>query len=82
MINTTIPTRLISLHINPTSSNPIVEIPVNYPFTYEFRVVEFVNVEGKVVKSRLQIQRNIHDEYGNISYSEGWADIPRIQLPI
>lgn len=52
------------------------------PISFHFQVVEYVDDTGKVIKSRLEVQRNIHDDYGNIQFSDPWFEVPRIQRPI
>lgn len=49
------------------------------PISYEFQVVEYVE-GGKITKVALQMKRNTHDQYGNITIHGTWNDVPRIQV--
>ena len=60
----------------------IQEVFIPQAISYSFVVVEYVDSNNKVVKSRLETQRNVHDQYGNIQYSDQWFEVPRIQRPI
>lgn len=50
------------------------------PLSYEFRVVEDLSAEDKVVKVRLQIQVWEHDEFGSGTCKQYWSDVPRIKM--
>ena len=65
-------------------SLPIVTTPQQAqfvkPLSYEFRVVEDISAEDKVVKVRLQLQVWEHDEYGSGTVKQYWTDVPRIKM--
>lgn len=84
MNNKIIPAKQLAIYppTGSTNSGVVGVANVLYGVSYDFQVVEFVDNEGKVVKSRLEVQRNIHDDYGNIQISEGWYEVPRIQRPL
>ena len=52
------------------------------PLSYQFQVVEYTDVDGKVVKVELQVQKTEHDNYGNVIASSGFQPVPRIKLPL
>lgn len=84
MNNKVIPTKQLNIYppTGSTSSGLMGIVTVPHAISYDFQVVEFVDSNNKVIKSRLEVQRNIHDDYGNIAHSEGWTEVPRIQRPI
>lgn len=59
---------------------PVSPIDFVKPVSYEFRVVEDMNAEDKVVKVRLQIQVWEHDEFGSGTVKQWWTDVPRIKM--
>lgn len=61
---------------------PVQTLPQQYapfvkPLSYEFRVAEIVNDEGKVETVKLQMQVWESDEYGSCIVKERWHDVPR-----
>lgn len=56
---------------------PPMTVPI--PLSYEFRVVEYVD-EGKIIKARMQVKINQHDQYGNVTLTGNWEDVPRVQF--
>lgn len=50
------------------------------PLSYEFRVAEFVDDDGKVERVKLQVQVWEHDEYGAGIVKQFWSDVPRIKI--
>lgn len=52
-------------------------IPFVKPVSYEFRVAEFLDDEGKIEKVKLQVQVWEHDEYGAGVVKQFWHDVPR-----
>lgn len=74
-------TQLIIKKIYATPAPPQA-IPIDFvkPLSYEFRVVEDVNSEDKVIKVRLQVQVWEHDEFGSGNVKQWWADVPRIKM--
>lgn len=57
-------------------------IPIQFvkPLTYEFRVAEVVDDNGKIETVKLQMQTFEHDEYGTPSLKTFWQDVPRIKI--
>lgn len=64
----------------PTVQPPPIEINFVKPLSYDFRVAETVDSSGKITKVSLQVQIWEHDEYGNGTILECWADVPRIMF--
>lgn len=60
----------------PPPSPPLITFP--NPLSYEFRVVEYVD-QGKIIKARLEVKINQHDQYGNMSFDGTWEEVPRVQ---
>ena len=61
---------------------PVQTLPQQYapfvkPLSYEFRVAEIVNDEGKTETVKLQMQVWEHDEYGSGIVKQFWQDVPR-----
>ena len=61
---------------------PVQTLPQQYapfvkPLSYEFRVAEIVNDEGKTETVKLQMQVWEHDEYGSGIVKQFWHDVPR-----
>jgi len=61
---------------------PVQTLPQQYaqfvkPLSYEFRVAEIVNDEGKIETVKLQMQVWEHDEYGSGIVKQFWHDVPR-----
>jgi hypothetical protein len=61
---------------------PVQSLPQQYspfvkPLSYEFRVAEIVNDDGKVETVKLQMQVWEHDEYGSGTVKQYWSDVPR-----
>ena len=66
-------------------SLPIQTLPQQYasfvkPLSYEFRVAEIVNDEGKIETVKLQVQVWEHDEYGSGVVKQFWQDVPRFKF--
>lgn len=59
---------------------PPQQIPFVKPLTYEFRVAEIVDDEGKIEKVKLQVQVWEHDEYGSGIVKTIWQDVPRYKF--
>ena len=51
------------------------------PLSYEFRVAEYEDKNGDVVKVGLQVQVTEHDNYGVGLVKQTWTDVPRVRLP-
>ena len=70
----------------PSGPNFQVNIPqssvtVVKPISYQFRVAEYVDLEGKVVKVGLQVSVFEHDNFGGRQLRKDWTDVERVQLP-
>ena len=64
---------------------PVQTLPQQYapfvkPLSYEFRVAEIVNDEGKTETVKLQMQVWEHDEYGSGIVKYYWSDVPRVKF--
>ncbi len=64
----------------PAVQVPAATAPFVKPVSYEFRVAEFVDDDGKVEKVKLQMQIWEHDEYGSGTVKTYWHDVPRIKI--
>ena len=70
--------QLTSTQINlPVQALPQQYAPFVKPLSYEFRVAEIVNDEGKIETVKLQMQVWEHDEYGSGIVKQFWHDVPR-----
>jgi hypothetical protein len=54
--------------------------PFVKPVSYEFRVAEILDEEGKIEKVQLQMQIWEHDEYGSGTVKQYWSAVPRIKI--
>ena len=54
--------------------------PFVKPVSYEFRVAELLDEEGKIEKVQLQMQIWEHDEYGSGNVKQYWNAVPRIKI--
>lgn len=59
---------------------PSLQFTFAKPVSYEFRVAEHVDTEGKIIKVGLQVQMWEHDEYGAGNVVQGWTDVQRVKL--
>lgn len=64
----------------PVVPQPQQYVPFVKPVTYEFRVAEFLDDNGKIEKVSLQVQVWEHDEYGSGTVREFWRDVPRARF--
>ena len=69
-----------------TSGSFKVEVPQSSvmmakPLSYQFRVAEYVDETGNIVKVGLQVQIWEHDNYGGAYPKKDWTDVERVQLP-
>jgi hypothetical protein len=76
---------LDTIQVNqPIPSAPVFPLPATItfpaPLSYEFRVVEYIDDDGKVGKVELQTKLHKHDQYGQVTYSGNWEPVPRVQL--
>jgi hypothetical protein len=67
---------------SPPTPTPPLAIPIQFvkPLSYEFRVAEIVNDEGKIESVKLQMQVWEHDEYGSGNVKQYWSDVPRYKF--
>lgn len=64
----------------PQTAPPNISVPFAKPESYEFRVAEFVDEHGKIVKVGLQVRTWDHDEYGVGNLKMDWLDVPRVVI--
>lgn len=59
---------------------PALSFTFPKPVSYEFRVAEHIDAEGKITKVGLQVQVWEHDEYGVGIIKQTWTDVQRVKL--
>ena len=64
---------------------PVLALPQQYapfvkPLSYEFRVAEIVDDNGKIEKVKLQVQVWESDEFGSCTVKQYWQDVPRCKF--
>lgn len=59
---------------------PSLQFTFPKPVSYEFRVAEHIDDEGKIIKVGLQVQVWEHDEYGAGNICLPWIDVQRVKL--
>lgn len=59
---------------------PSLQVAFAKPVSYEFRVAEHLDAEGKITKVGLQVQVWEHDEYGAGNIVQFWSDVPRVKI--
>jgi hypothetical protein len=68
----------------PTPPVPITPpaLPVQFvkPLSYEFRVAEVIDENGKIESVKLQMQIWEHDEFGTGTIKQSWTDVPRYKF--
>lgn len=69
------------IHI-PQDSSQIAELWIPQSISYSFQIAEYIDSNNKVIKSRLEVSRNIHDQYGTIIQSDPFIEVPRVQRPV
>ena len=62
------------------STPPPITIQFVKPLSYEFRVAEVVDKDGKIISVKLQMQVYEHDEYGSSIVKQYWSDVPRYKF--
>lgn len=62
------------------STPPAIPFQFVKPVSYEFRVAETVDDDGKITKVALQMQVWEHDQYGSGNVKQTWADVPRVKF--
>lgn len=70
----------ISLPTPPYNPLPSQSVPFVKPLSYEFRVAETVDIDGKITKVSLQMQVWEHDEFGTGNVKQTWHDVPRVKF--
>lgn len=82
MFNVNTPAKLEtqSYFLPQPSPPPATSMTIVKPVSYQFQVVEYVD-KDKIMKVELQAQVTIHDEFGNVIRSSGFAAVPRVQMP-
>ena len=73
-------TKQVYLPVPNYTPPPAQSITLPKPLSYEFRVAEIVDDDGKVEKVRLQVQVWEHDECGSGNVKQVWTDVPRIKF--
>lgn len=74
-------TKQISLPVPPMPPMPVAQsMTFPKPLSYEFRVAEIVDADGKVETVKLQMQIWEHDEYGSGILKQTWQDVPRYKF--
>lgn len=61
-------------------TQPQLQFTFPKPLSYEFRVAEVVDDNGKITNVKLQMQVWEHDEYGNGTVKQYWSDVPRCKF--
>lgn len=64
----------------PQTTPPAQQFTMPKPLSYEFRVAETVDDDGKILSVKLQVQVWEHDEYGAGNVRIYWQDVPRIKF--
>ena len=64
----------------PVQTPPPIAVDFVKPLSYEFRVAETVDIEGKITKVALQVQVWEHDEYGSGNVKQTWTEVPRYKF--
>lgn len=67
------------LYVTPPmpASPPAIPIQFVKPLSYEFRVAEIIDEDGRIETVKLQMQVWEHDEYGSGNVKQYWTDVPR-----
>lgn len=73
-------TKQVYLPVPPQTPPPAQSFTFPKPLSYEFRVTETVDDDGKVLFVKLQMQIWEHDEYGTGTVKHYWQDVPRIKV--
>ena len=78
---TQLSTKQVYLPVPPQPAPPVAQ-SFNFvkPLSYEFRVAEHYDDEGKITKVALQMQVYEHDEYGSGIVKQFWHDVPRAKF--
>lgn len=59
---------------------PAATVMLPRPLSYDFRVVENVDIDGKIISVRLQYQVWEHDQHGNGTVTQYWQDVQRVKM--
>lgn len=77
----TLKTEQLYLPQQPTPvAPPLQSFTFPKPLSYDFRVAEYVDKDGKILKVSLQMQVVEHDQYGTGNIVNDWHDVPRIKF--
>lgn len=72
------------IYVTPSLPVPMAPPPITLqfvkPLSYDFRVVEHVEFNGKLERVALQVQVWEHDEYGSGHVKQYWTDVPRVKM--
>lgn len=73
--------QLITKQVSIPVPTPVQQyVPFVKPLSYEFRVAEIVDENGKIETVKLQMQVWEHDEFGSGIVKHYWADVPRYKF--
>lgn len=56
-------------------NHQLVKVP-----SYEFRVVEWTDDKGEIVKVGLQVKENMHNQFGSTDPEGVWIDVERVKM--
>lgn len=76
----TLATKTLYLPSQPAPQPPAQAYSFVKPLSYEFRVAENVDADGKIESVKLQVQVWEHDEYGSGTLKLYWQDVPRVKM--
>ena len=71
-------TKQVLIPQNAPPPPPSLYVQYVKPESYEFRVLETMADDGKIVSVKLQVQVFEHDEYGTGMLKFDWKDVPRV----
>jgi hypothetical protein len=61
-------------------TQPALQVHFVKPLSYQFRVAEMLDDNGKIESVKLQMEIWEHDEYGCGIVKQCWADVPRVKF--
>lgn len=67
--------------VTPTAP-PAIPVQFVKPLSYEFRVAETLDADGKITKVSLQMCIWEHDEFGIGMVKQTWTDVPRVRFDV
>lgn len=77
---TSLTTKQVYLPVPTYNPPPAQSITFPKPLSYEFRVAETVDIDGKITRVALQVQVWEHDEYGAGTVKQTWTEVPRYKF--